>query len=79
MLASYYVHQVLLEAGVPPAAVQFVPGEPDEVVQTMIEHKLFAGLHFTGSSEIFTKLNMDIARNLPKYRKRVSTVCKGNC
>jgi 1-pyrroline-5-carboxylate dehydrogenase len=72
MLASYYVHQVLLLAGVPPSAVQFVPGKPDIVVPAMINHKHFAGLHFTGSSEIFTKLNMDIAANLPKYRKSVT-------
>ncbi|ODO09461.1 1-pyrroline-5-carboxylate dehydrogenase [Cryptococcus amylolentus CBS 6273] len=68
MLASYMVHQLLLEAGVPPSAVQFVPGPPELVVSTMINNKNFAGLHFTGSSDIFKKLNQDIAANLFKYR-----------
>jgi 1-pyrroline-5-carboxylate dehydrogenase len=66
--SNYLVHKVLLEAGLPPSVVQFVPGPPAEVVGQCIDHKDFAGLHFTGSTHVFRGLWGKIAGNLDKYR-----------
>lgn len=66
--SSYIVHKILLEAGLPPSVVQFVPGNPPEVVKQCIDHKAFAGLHFTGSTQIFRSLWKSIANNLDIYK-----------
>ncbi|GMK56636.1 hypothetical protein CspeluHIS016_0304760 [Cutaneotrichosporon spelunceum] len=66
--SSYLVYKVLLEAGVPDGVIQFVPGSPPDIVKQCIDHKEFAGLHFTGSTHVFRKLWKDIANNLDIYR-----------
>ncbi|KIJ57180.1 hypothetical protein M422DRAFT_23276 [Sphaerobolus stellatus SS14] len=66
--SNYIVHQILLEAGIPPGVIQFVPGPPPEVVAQAIGHPSFAALHFTGSTFVFKKLWKDIAANLDKYK-----------
>ncbi|WVQ83587.1 1-pyrroline-5-carboxylate dehydrogenase [Cryptococcus sp. DSM 104549] len=66
--SNYLVHKIFLEAGLPPSVIQFVPGNPPEVVKQCIDHKQFGGLHFTGSTQIFRKLWKDIAANLDIYR-----------
>ncbi|KAF8506212.1 delta-1-pyrroline-5-carboxylate dehydrogenase [Gautieria morchelliformis] len=66
--SNYIVHQILLEAGLPPSVIQFVPGPPPEVVAQAIAHPSFASLHFTGSTFVFKKLWKDIAANLDKYK-----------
>lgn len=65
--ASYIVHKIMLEAGVPPSVVQFVPGDAPEVVTKCIDHPKFAGLHFTGSTHVFRSLWKQIANNLDVY------------
>ncbi|KAJ3753065.1 delta-1-pyrroline-5-carboxylate dehydrogenase [Lentinula raphanica] len=67
-LSNYIVHQIFIEAGVPPGVIQFVPGPPPEVVAQAIGHKSFAALNFTGSTFVFKKLWKDIAVNLDKYK-----------
>lgn len=52
----------------PAGVIQFVPGSPPDIVKQCIDHKDFAGLHFTGSTHVFRKLWKDIANNLDKYR-----------
>ncbi|WWC60070.1 1-pyrroline-5-carboxylate dehydrogenase [Kwoniella dejecticola CBS 10117] len=66
--SNYIVHKIFIEAGLPPSVIQFVPGNPPEVVKQCIDHKAFAGLHFTGSTQIFRKLWKDISNNLDIYR-----------
>ena len=66
--ANYLTHKILLEAGVPPGVIQFVPGPAEEVVGQAIANPSFAALHFTGSTFIFKKLWKDIAANLDKYK-----------
>ncbi|CAK9783390.1 delta-1-pyrroline-5-carboxylate dehydrogenase 1 [Cutaneotrichosporon oleaginosum] len=66
--SSYLVYKVLVEAGLPAGVIQFVPGSPPDIVKQCIDHKQFAGLHFTGSTHVFRKLWKDIANNLDIYR-----------
>lgn len=66
--SNYIVHKILLEAGLPPSVIQFVPGNPADVVKQCIDHKAFASLHFTGSTTIFRKLWKDIATNIERYK-----------
>jgi 1-pyrroline-5-carboxylate dehydrogenase len=66
--ANYLTHKILLEAGLPPSVIQFVPGPAPDIVKQVIDHRDFAGLHFTGSTLVFKSLWKDIANNLDKYK-----------
>ncbi|RMZ84470.1 hypothetical protein DV738_g740, partial [Chaetothyriales sp. CBS 135597] len=68
--SSWLVYQILLEAGLPPGVIQFVPGNPEEVTQAVLDHPEFAALHYTGSTAIFRKLYGQIANGVAsgKYR-----------
>jgi 1-pyrroline-5-carboxylate dehydrogenase len=54
--ASYLVYQILQEAGLPPNVIQFVTGDADEITDVVLAHHEFAGLNFTGSSDVFRSL-----------------------
>jgi 1-pyrroline-5-carboxylate dehydrogenase len=62
--SNYLIHRILLEAGLPPSVIQFVPGPPDQVVTTALGHRDFAGLHFTGSTKVFKGLWKEIGDNV---------------
>lgn len=48
--------------------IQFVPGNPPEIVGQCIDHRDFAGLHFTGSTHVFRDLWKRIGDNIHKYK-----------
>ncbi|KAF8621921.1 hypothetical protein AX15_007416 [Amanita polypyramis BW_CC] len=66
--SNYLVHQILLEAGLPPSVIQFVPGPPAETVKHVLSHPEFSALHFTGSTFVFKELWQDIAANIDRYK-----------
>jgi delta 1-pyrroline-5-carboxylate dehydrogenase len=37
----------------PPGVINFVPGNPVPITNTILAHPEFAGLHFTGSTAVF--------------------------
>ena len=51
--SNYYVMKVLQEAGLPPGVINFVPGNRDVVTDSVLESPHYAGLHFTGSTQVF--------------------------
>lgn len=65
-LSNYVTYQVLLEAGLPPGVISFLPSE-GKVIGEAINHRDFAGLHFTGSTETFNLLWRQIAANVGRY------------
>ncbi len=70
MLSNYILYQILLEAGLPPNVIQFVPGDAEEVTQVVLDHPLFASLHFTGSTAVFRSIYGKISAGVTsgKYR-----------
>ncbi|KFY00396.1 hypothetical protein V495_03795 [Pseudogymnoascus sp. VKM F-4514 (FW-929)] len=54
--SNWLLYQILLEAGLPPNVIQFVPGPPAEVTKVVLASKQFAALHYTGSTAVFRKL-----------------------
>ena len=68
MYANYLTHRILLEAGVPGDVIQFIPGNAEAVVDQCINHKDFAALHFTGSTQVLRSLWEKIGKNIHKYR-----------
>ncbi|GMG03008.1 unnamed protein product [Aspergillus oryzae] len=68
--SNWLVHEILLEAGLPKNVIQFVPGDAEEVTNTVLNHPEFAALHFTGSTSVFRSLYGQIANRVAegKYR-----------
>ncbi|KAM3528182.1 hypothetical protein MY4038_006026 [Beauveria bassiana] len=62
--ASMLVYQILLEAGLPPGVIQFVPGDAAKVTETVLSHPDFAGLNFIGSSDVFRKIYARIGEGI---------------
>lgn len=67
-LANYLFFEALEQAGLPPGVINFVPGDPAAVTQAVMESEHFAGLHFTGSSQVFRNLWQLAGSNIHRYR-----------
>ena len=59
--SNYIIYSILMEAGLPPNVIQFVPGDAEEVTKVVLSHPLFASLHYTGSTAVFRSLYGKIA------------------
>lgn len=67
-LSSSVGLELLLEAGLPPGVINFVPGDPVQVTEQVLRHEQFAGLHFTGSTDVFRSLWGQVGSQVHKYR-----------
>ncbi|GAB1308104.1 L-glutamate gamma-semialdehyde dehydrogenase [Urechidicola sp. KH5] len=56
------------EAGLPDGVVNVVYGDPVMISDTVLGHKDFSGLHFTGSTNVFRHLWKQIGNNINNYR-----------
>lgn len=60
-LSNHILMEILVEAGLPKGVINFVPGDPVKVTETVLKNKDFAALHFTGSTDVFKKLYSQIS------------------
>jgi len=65
-IIGYKIVEIMMEAGIPNGAVNFVPGSGMEIGNTIIESKEVAGIVFTGSREVGYKLMSESARTKPR-------------
>jgi 1-pyrroline-5-carboxylate dehydrogenase len=68
--ASTIVYKILLEAGLPPNVIQFVPGDAEEINDVVLNHRAFAGLNFVGSSDVFRSLTARIGQGIGSHTYR---------
>ncbi|KAL8929817.1 MAG: hypothetical protein Q9208_000961 [Pyrenodesmia sp. 3 TL-2023] len=68
--SNYLVWKILMEAGLPPNVIQFIPGDAEEVTDVVLAHKHFAALHYTGSTAVFRQLFTKIASGVADGRYR---------
>ncbi len=68
MLSAWYVFQILEEAGLPPGVINFLPGDPGPISDTLLTHRDLGGVHFTGSTGVFNGMWETIGRNMGSYR-----------
>jgi RHH-type proline utilization regulon transcriptional repressor/proline dehydrogenase/delta 1-pyrroline-5-carboxylate dehydrogenase len=64
-------HEILLEAGVPPSAVAFLPARGEEVGPTLVSHPETAVVAFTGSRAVGMSINQLAAASTGRSIKRV--------
>lgn len=68
VLSNYIVYQILEEAGLPPGVIQFIPGPAPLVADTLLSHPDLAGVHFTGSTDVFKKIWRQVGEHIDKYK-----------
>jgi 1-pyrroline-5-carboxylate dehydrogenase len=68
MLSAYYLMRLMQEAGFPPGVINFVAGDSSMISNTLLSHRDLAGVHFTGSTEVFNSMWKTIGANMSTYR-----------
>jgi 1-pyrroline-5-carboxylate dehydrogenase len=68
LLSNNYVMRVLEEAGLPPGVINFVPGPAAEISKLALGHSDLAGVHFTGSTEVFQSIWKTVGQSIAGYR-----------
>ena len=66
--AAHFFMRVLQEAGLPDGVINLVHGDGAEVSEAAFDHPSFAGLHFTGSLQVFRGLWGQIGKRINSYR-----------
>lgn len=59
---------VLKEAGVPDGVINMVYGDAAMITETLLSSPDFAGIHFTGSTDVFNNLWAKIGTNIGSYK-----------
>jgi 1-pyrroline-5-carboxylate dehydrogenase len=69
-LSAHYIMQLLREAGLPDGVINLVYGEASVVADVALSDAALAGLHFTGSTQVFNDIQKRLAaasyRNYPR-------------
>lgn len=66
--SNYVLMQLMMEAGLPPGVINFLPGSGAGITEAALSNPDFAGLHFTGSTATFQGLWQEISKALPTLR-----------
>ena len=68
VVSAHRIMRLLQAAGLPDGVINLVPGDAAAVSEACLSHPAFAGLHFTGSTEVFNELWQAVGQNLDRYR-----------
>jgi len=68
VLAAHHTMALLRAAGLPDGVINLVHGDGALVSEVAMAHPEFAGLHFTGSTQVFRSLWRRAAEHLDEYR-----------
>jgi 1-pyrroline-5-carboxylate dehydrogenase len=68
VVSAHRTMRLLQAAGLPDGVINLVPGDPAAVADACIGHPELAGLHFTGSTDVFQGLWREIGARIATYR-----------
>ncbi|MDR5589566.1 L-glutamate gamma-semialdehyde dehydrogenase [Christiangramia sp. SM2212] len=68
MLSAQVIMEVFKEAGLPDGVINMVNGDPAMVTDTVLASPDFAGVHFTGSTDVFKGIWEKIGNNIRNYK-----------
>ena len=68
MLAGYHIMKLFEAAGLPPGVVNFIAGDAAKITADLLARPSLAGVHFTGSTEVFQGIWRTIGDNIASYR-----------
>jgi 1-pyrroline-5-carboxylate dehydrogenase len=68
MLSAYYIMKIFEAAGMPPGVINFVPGSAGPITNAVLASPDLAGIHFTGSTEVFQSMWKTVGENISRYK-----------
>jgi len=68
VLSSYYLMELFREAGLPDGVVNFLPGSGGAIGGPVMDLPTLAGIHFTGSTEVFQNMWSTVGTNIKNYK-----------
>jgi 1-pyrroline-5-carboxylate dehydrogenase len=68
VLGAYYTMRLLEAAGLPPGVINFVPGDAVAISGRVLSDPDLAGVHFTGSTDVFNSMWKTIGDQMARYR-----------
>jgi 1-pyrroline-5-carboxylate dehydrogenase len=68
VLSAHYIMRILNEAGMPPGVINLVLGPGSELGAPILDHVDLGGVHFTGSTQVFSTIWRAIGTDIRKYR-----------
>lgn len=60
--SAWRLHQILLEAGLPKDVIQLLPGDAEQITNTVLHRREFAGMSYIGSTAVFKGLQKKIGK-----------------
>ena len=60
--------KIFREAGLPDGVINMVLGDPEMITNSILESPDFAGIHYTGSTEVFRNIWSKIGANINRYK-----------
>lgn len=66
--SSYVVYKLLQEAGLPDGVINFIPGDSQDMGNSVITNENLGGIHFTGSTKVFQNMWSTIGNNIYNYK-----------
>jgi 1-pyrroline-5-carboxylate dehydrogenase len=67
MLSAQVIMEVFKEAGLPDGVINMIVGDPAMITDKILARKEFAGVHFTGSTNVFKGIWAKIGENIHTY------------
>lgn len=68
MYSGYFIMKLLMEAGLPPGVIQFIPGSGSVIGDLVLKDPGLAGIHFTGSTGVFQTMWKTVGENIHNYK-----------
>jgi len=68
MYSAYYLMKLYEAAGMPPGVINLVAGDAAMISKALLSHRELAGVHFTGSTEVFNDMWKTIGASMSSYR-----------
>jgi 1-pyrroline-5-carboxylate dehydrogenase len=68
VLSGYYIMRLLEAAGLPPGVINFVPGDPVQISNVLLDSPDLGGVHFTGTTPVFHGMWKTVGDNIGRYR-----------
>ncbi len=67
VLPAYFLMKILEEAGLPPGVINMVPGSGPIIGPPALDHVDLGGIHFTGSTKVFSTIWLAVGSDIRKY------------
>ncbi|MAC93065.1 MAG: 1-pyrroline-5-carboxylate dehydrogenase [Flavobacteriaceae bacterium] len=68
VFSAQVLMEIFQEAGLPDGVINMVFGDPEMITNTVLESPNFAGIHYTGSTEVFRGIWGKIGAQIKRYK-----------